>query len=33
METQTGRAKANAWQVGLYGGWSGGGAFVEGYAG
>ena len=33
METATGRAKATAWQVGLYGGWSGGGAFVEGYAG
>ena len=33
METASGRAKANAWQVGLYGGWSGGGAFVQGYAG
>lgn len=33
METTTGRAKSTAWQVGVYGGWSGGGAFVEAYAG
>ncbi|HWT11372.1 MAG TPA: autotransporter domain-containing protein [Allosphingosinicella sp.] len=33
MDSGTGRAKATAWQLGLYGGWSGGGAFVEGYAG
>ena len=33
METASGRAQANAWQVGLYGGWAGGGAFVTGYAG
>jgi outer membrane lipase/esterase len=33
MNTATGRAKANGWQVGAYAGWAGGGAFVEGYAG
>ena len=33
MDTATGRAKATALQLGLYGGWTGGGAFVEGYAG
>ena len=33
MDTGTGRAKARGWQGGVYGGWSGGGAFVEGYAG
>lgn len=33
METRTGRAKTTAWQLGAYGGWSGGGAFVQGYAG
>ena len=33
MGTGTGRAKARAWQVGVYAGWAGGGAFVEGYAG
>lgn len=29
----SGRAKTVATQIGLYGGWSGGGAFAEGYAG
>jgi outer membrane autotransporter protein len=33
MVTGTGRAQTRAWQVGVYGGWTGGGAFVEGYAG
>ncbi len=33
LETGTGSAETRAWQVGVYGGWSGGGAFVEGYAG
>ncbi|HYI63547.1 MAG TPA: autotransporter domain-containing protein [Allosphingosinicella sp.] len=33
MITGTGRAKARGWQAGIYGGWTGGGAFVEGYAG
>jgi uncharacterized protein YhjY with autotransporter beta-barrel domain/phospholipase/lecithinase/hemolysin len=33
MATETGRAKANGWQGGVYVGWAGGGAFVEGYAG
>lgn len=33
MDTATGRARATGWQAGLYGGWSGGGAFVEGYVG
>ena len=33
MVTGTGRAKARGWQAGIYGGWSGDGAFVEGYAG
>lgn len=33
MDTATGRAKATALQLGLYGGWSGGGAFIQGYAG
>ncbi len=33
MVTGTGRAKARSWQAGIYGGWTGGGAFVEGYAG
>ena len=33
MVTGTGRAKARGWQAGIYGGWTGGGAFVEGYAG
>ena len=33
LDTGTGRAEARGWQVGVYGGWSGGGAFVEGYAG
>jgi uncharacterized protein YhjY with autotransporter beta-barrel domain/phospholipase/lecithinase/hemolysin len=33
METGDARSKATAWQVGLYGGWSGGGFFAEGYAG
>jgi outer membrane lipase/esterase len=31
--TGTGDLTAHAWQVGAYGGWSGGGAFVQGYAG
>jgi outer membrane lipase/esterase len=29
----TGRAKVTGWQGGVYAGWSGGGAFVEGYVG
>jgi outer membrane lipase/esterase len=29
----TGHIRAHDWQVGAYGGWSGGGAFVQGYAG
>jgi outer membrane lipase/esterase len=33
MVTATGDLTARAWQVGAYGGWSGGGAFVQGYAG
>jgi outer membrane lipase/esterase len=33
MVTETGRAKARALQAGVYAGWAGGGAFVEGYAG
>ncbi|HKR25501.1 MAG TPA: autotransporter domain-containing protein [Allosphingosinicella sp.] len=33
MVTGTGRAKTRAWQAGLYAGWTGGGAFAEGYAG
>ena len=33
MNTTTGRAKATGWQGGVYAGWTGGGAFVEGYAG
>ena len=33
MVTGTGGAKARAWQAGVYAGWTGGGAFVEGYAG
>jgi uncharacterized protein YhjY with autotransporter beta-barrel domain/phospholipase/lecithinase/hemolysin len=33
MNTATGRAKATGWQGGVYAGWTGGGAFVEGYAG
>lgn len=31
MNTQSGEARADAWQVGLYGGWTGGGAFIEGH--
>lgn len=33
IEAGNGRAEATAWQIGAYGGWSGGGAFVEAYAG
>ncbi len=33
MDTGTGEAESKGWQVGVYGGWSGGGAFVSGYAG
>jgi uncharacterized protein YhjY with autotransporter beta-barrel domain len=33
MVTATGSLSAHAWQVGAYGGWSGGGAFVQAYAG
>jgi outer membrane lipase/esterase len=33
METASGAAETIAWQVGGYAGWSGGGAFIEGYAG
>jgi outer membrane lipase/esterase len=33
MNSGTGRAKATGWQGGVYAGWAGGGAFVEGYAG
>ena len=33
LETAVGRAETRAWQAGLYAGWSGGGAFVEAYAG
>jgi outer membrane lipase/esterase len=33
MNTGTGRAKATGWQGGIYAGWTGGGAFIEGYAG
>jgi len=33
LETGTARTEGRAWQVGVYGGWSGGGAYVQGYAG
>ena len=33
MTTATGAVEAHAWQVGAYGGWAGGGGFVQGYAG
>jgi outer membrane autotransporter protein len=33
MLTGTGDVRAKGWQVGVYGGWTGGGAFVEGWAG
>lgn len=33
MNSGSGRAKATGWQGGIYAGWSGGGAFIEGYAG
>lgn len=33
MNTTTGRAKVTGWQGGVYAGWTGGGAFVEGFAG
>lgn len=33
IETGTGKAETRAWQLGVYGGWAGGGAFVQGYAG
>jgi outer membrane lipase/esterase len=33
MSTGTGDARAKAWQVGAYAGWSGGGAFVQAQAG
>jgi len=33
MNSASGRAKATGWQGGVYAGWAGGGAFVEGYAG
>jgi outer membrane lipase/esterase len=33
MATGTGRVRAEAWQGGVYGGFSAGGAFVQGYAG
>ncbi|HEV2817858.1 MAG TPA: autotransporter domain-containing protein [Allosphingosinicella sp.] len=33
MNSGSGRAKATGWQAGIYAGWAGGGAFVEGYAG
>ena len=32
MGTSTARTEATGWQGGIYAGWSGGGAFVEGYA-
>lgn len=33
MDTGTGRAEARAWQVGLYGGWASGGAFIQAHGG
>lgn len=33
MSTASGEVEAQGWQLGAYAGWSGGGAFVEGYAG
>jgi outer membrane autotransporter protein len=33
MSTRTGEAEADGWQGGIYAGWRGGGAFVQGYAG
>jgi outer membrane lipase/esterase len=33
LETSSGRVDTSAWQAGLYAGWTGGGAFVEAYAG
>ncbi len=33
LDSATGRAKAEGWQAGAYGAWSGGGAFVSAYAG
>jgi outer membrane lipase/esterase len=33
MSTRTGRVEADGWQGGVYAGWQGGGAFVQGYAG
>jgi outer membrane autotransporter protein len=33
MSTRTGEAEADGWQGGIYGGWQGGGAFVQAYAG
>ena len=33
LATAGGRAETRAWQAGLYAGWSGGGAFVQGYVG
>jgi uncharacterized protein YhjY with autotransporter beta-barrel domain/phospholipase/lecithinase/hemolysin len=33
IETATGEVEAQGWQVGGYAGWSGSGAFIEGYAG
>jgi outer membrane lipase/esterase len=31
--TDSGDVRAKAWQIGAYGGWTGGGAFIEGWAG